>query len=179
MQGQIIQGCAQGLGRNWKREGLQALVIELVHRIVILAVKIASQQVVSRIPLVLNGTNHAAHGHAHQGQGMAGEHQTALNGFGHHFRRASGQQLFQIVIILRAHDHRHLRRMVARVFQDFQAAGYIQIGDHDGAGARQTCGHQRLQPRGIAKYDAVARRRRLPDAVWIQIKRHILNIFAL
>jgi hypothetical protein len=63
-------------------------------------VEVAAQQVVARVALVLHQAHHTPHGHAHQRQRMAGQHQAAFDGLGHHLGGAGGAQLVQVAVVL-------------------------------------------------------------------------------
>jgi hypothetical protein len=78
----------------------QALLVALVHGVVVGAVEVAAQQVVARVALVLHHADHPAHGHAHQRQRVAGQHQRAFDGLGHHLGGAGGAQLVQVGVVL-------------------------------------------------------------------------------
>lgn len=84
----------KGLPSVWAPGGKvtsgQALLVTLLHGVVIGAVKIAAQQLVTRIALFLHQANHAAHRHTYQCQSVAGQHHGALNRFGHDFGGACG-----------------------------------------------------------------------------------------
>ena len=110
---------------------------------------------------------------------MAGQHEAAFNRFGHHFSRTGGLQFFKIMVVHGAHDHRHRGCVAAHMRQNLQGTGSIQIRHHHRTGARQACGHQRLQTHRIAKHHRVARAGRLPHAIWVEVKRHVLDAFLL
>src|SRR3546814_3398206 len=54
--------------------------------------------------------------------------------------------LFPDTTLFRSHDHRHLRRVGARVAQDLDRPRHVQVRHHDGAGAGQAGRHEGLEP---------------------------------
>ncbi len=170
-QRQPRQRLADGARARRQGEGVEALVVDLVGVVVVGAVEVAAQQVVARVALVLHDADHAPHRHADQRQRMAGQHQRALDRLRHHLGRAGRLQLLEVAVVLGAHDHRHLRRMGARVGQHLERARHVLVGHDQRAGARQAGGHQRLQPRRIAEHHRVAGRGGLPHAVRVQVQR--------
>ena len=110
---------------------------------------------------------------------MAGQHQGAFDGLWHHFGGAGLLQLLQVMVVLRAHDHRHMRRMGAGVRHDLEGAGHVQVGDDHRAGTGQAGRHQRLQPGGVAEHHRVAGGSGLAHAVRVQVQRHVGDTFTL
>ena len=154
-------------------------MIDFVNRVVISAVEITAQKFVARITLRLHQMNHPAHGHAHQGQGVAGQHQTALNRLRHHFGSAGGLQFFNVPVVNRAHNHRHPGCVSANIGQHLQCAGCVQVGHHHSAGTRQSGGHQRRRPDCVAKHHRLAGGGGLAHTVRVQVERNIWNVFGV
>ena len=141
--------------------------------------EIPAQQAVAHVALVLHDPDHAPHRHTDQRQRVARQHQRGFERLRNHFRRACGLQLFEVAVVQRSNDHRHLWRVLARVAQHLERAVHVEVRDHHRAGASQACRHQRLQPRGVAVHHGVAGSGCLPDAIGVEVKREIGNAFAL
>jgi len=88
------------VGAGGQREAVQALLFAVAGAVVIGPMEVAAQQVVACIALVLYQPDHAAHGHAHQGQRVAGQHEGTLDRFGHDLRGTGGAQALQGMVIL-------------------------------------------------------------------------------
>ena len=178
MQRQVGQRAAQaGRGRR-QRHAVQARLLQFFDGVVVGAVEVAAQQAVARVARVAGQADHPAHRHAHQRQRVAGQHQRAFDGLGHHLGGAGGAQRLEVGVVDGAHDHRHLRRVLAHQAQDLQRRGRVRVADHHRAGARQAGGHQALQPRGIAEHHALAGGGGLAHAVGVEVQRHVGDALA-
>ena len=141
--------------------------------------EVPAQHVVAGIALVLHHAQHTPHGHTHQRQRVAGQHQGPFNGLGHHFGGASVLQFVEVGVILRAHHHGHLRRVRTGVGQHLEGGGHVDVGHHHGTGAHQAGRHQGLQAGGVAIHHRVAGGSGLAHPVGVQVQRHVGNAFAL
>jgi hypothetical protein len=125
MQRQVASGLADRPRAHGQVKVASRSFSHLVDGVVVGAMEIAAQQAVARVALVLHDPDHAPHRHAHQRQRVAGQHQRTLDGFGHDLGGAGGLQALQVVVVARAHDHRHLGRMGARMASTLSALGRV------------------------------------------------------
>ena len=87
---------------------MQALVRFVLDRRVVItgSVEIAAQQAIALVARFADTTHDARHRHAEQHQCMGAQHQAALEHFRHDLGGAGLHQFVEVVIVLRADDHR-------------------------------------------------------------------------
>ena len=84
------------------------------------AVKESAEEAVALVADRADARQHAVERHAEQQQRVRGEHQAALEHFGHDFRGAGVEQPIELAVVERAHDHRKLGTQLVHVMQDLE-----------------------------------------------------------
>ena len=110
---------------------------------------------------------------------MRGEHQAALQHFGHDLRRAGIEQPVELAVVERAHDHRQFRTQRVHVMQDLERGGRVRERDHHRARLGETGGDERLLAAGVAVHDGRAVAGRLAHALADRIERDERNLLGL
>ena len=164
-----------GAGRQYDRAQLFAEGVGVVDDLRAVVPEHVAQRCVAAGADIADDAQHLEGGRLSSSSTCDDQHQAGLEGLGHDVGGARRGQLGESDVVLRAHQHRHVRAQPPHRAHDADRHGRIRKGDDHRAGIVDARLAQHLLVGTVAEQHRVAGLARQADAGRIEIERQVLE----